>query len=103
MKHTVAEAAVTVQWGPLITVMLGVFIPAGLAVFAWSVRRIIVRIDSIGDRLEAINVRMAVVETKQDSNAELAETTERVVRKTARKVGLMPRELENTQPHPRLG
>ena len=83
--------------------MLGIFMTAGLSVFAWATRRILARIDSIGDKMATISERVAVIETKQDDARGVADVTERVARKTARKVGIMPRELENTQPHPRLG
>jgi hypothetical protein len=83
--------------------MLGIGMTSALATFGWATRRILARIDSIGDKMEAINVRVAVIETKQDDAGEVARVTERVARKTARKVGVMPRDLENTQPHPRLG
>ena len=67
---------------------------AVLGMIAWSVQRIIGRIDKIGDSLAALATRVTVIETKQDTTAKLTERTERVARATASKAGVrLPREL----------
>lgn len=52
-----------------------------LAMIAWSVQRIITRIDRIGEKLEGLSTRVSVIETKQDAQVQVG-------RKTAAKVGV---------------
>lgn len=54
---------------------------AVLAMIAWSVQRIIVRIDRIGEKLNGLGERVAVIETKQDAQVQVG-------RRTAQKVGV---------------
>jgi hypothetical protein len=86
-----------IEWGPILTIMLPIFGTATLGIFIWSVQRIIGRIDKLGDKLEAVATRVAVIESKQDTAVEVAVRADRVGRKTANKVGVrLPRDLTDT-------
>jgi len=84
--------ASSISWGPYILFALGILFAAG----AWAIRRTLARIDAIGERMQSMSERVAVIETKQDLTTEIADSTDKNVRKAARKVGVLPRELENT-------
>jgi hypothetical protein len=70
--------------------MTSIFGTAALALFGWSVQRIIRRIDGIAAQLEVMGNRVTAIETKQNAGVKIA-------RKTASKVGVrLPRELTDT-------
>lgn len=81
----------------VLTIMLPVIATTGLAAFGYATRRILSRIDSIGEQMLALATRVSVIETKQDMAVAAAIRTDRVTRKTASKVGVyLPRELTDT-------
>jgi hypothetical protein len=89
---------------PALTTGLVLAVTAALlAMIAWSVQRIIVRIDAIGAKLEGLATRVTVIETKQDTTTELAARADRVGRATAAKVGArLPKDLTDTLDPSRL-
>lgn len=91
------QSAYTITLSPLALGLIPVVVAFILACVWWMVRRVIASIDRLGGKLDAqgsdindLGTRMAVVESKQDRNAQ-------VTTKTARKVGVrLPAELERT-------
>lgn len=61
--------------GTIITIMLPIIAVTALGVFGWATRRILARIDALGDKLEGLGTRLTVVETKQDYQVAAARTT----------------------------
>lgn len=89
---------------PLFIAMATVFASAGLALFGWSVQRIIRRIDGLADRadgiaaqLDVMGNRVTAIEAKQNASVELAARADQVARRTATRVGVrLPKELSDT-------
>ena len=85
------------------TVLIGVIAAAVLGMMGWSVQRIIGRIDRLADSLDTLKDRVTVIESKQDTNTELAARADRVGRATASKVGVrLPKDLTDTVDPSRL-
>lgn len=78
----------------------GLFIAVAAAVMGllvWSVQRIVGRIDKVGAALEGLATRVTVIETKQNTTADLASRSDRIQRATAQKVGaVLDPDLANT-------
>lgn len=83
--------------------ILGVLVPLILAfggVVAWAGRRVLARIDHTSDALELVDKRLVAVETNQNWTMDTVQATDRNTRTAARKVGVMPRDLEKTVDRP---
>jgi hypothetical protein len=68
------------QWGPYIAIG----ITALFGAFAFAVKRILNRIDELGTAVQTLTTDMALVKLRQTL--------------TAQRVGVTPKELEDTQP-----
>lgn len=82
--NAVETATVAFSWGPIIVVILGAILGSA----AWSVKRIVARIDGISDKVERYGNRLTVIETKQN----IAAVTNL---KVAGKVGVPLEELDD--------
>lgn len=83
--------------------ILGVLVPMILAiggVVGWAGRRVLARIDHTSDQVEAIDKRLVAVETNQNWTMDTVQVTDRNIRKAAREVGVMARDLEVTVERP---
>lgn len=89
-----------IQWGPIILGALGVTTGVIIGIFGWTARRIISRLDGVGIRLETLDTRTTTLETNQVWLMDAAQATDRTARKAARKVGVLPRDLEDTMVRP---
>jgi hypothetical protein len=96
-----------IELSPLAILIIPVVVAAVLAAVWWMVRRVIASIDKLGVRLDSQNAkldtlgtRLTVVETNQGWTMETAERQDRNTRKTARKVGVLPSQLEATVQRP---
>lgn len=80
---------------PLFVVVLGVFLTAGLASLGWATRRILNRIDAIGEKVDGLTGRLFVVETKQTDAADAAAKDGNVTRRAALQVGVRRDNMES--------
>lgn len=86
----------SIQWGPIILGVLGVLI----AVIGWAGRRVLKRIDDTATDVGTLKSRLDIVETNQNWTMDTIQATDRNVRRSARKVGVLPRDLEDTVQRP---
>lgn len=82
--NALETATVAFSWGPIIVVILGALVGA----VGFSVKRILNRIDGIGNSVTRLGTRLTIVETKQN----IAAVTNL---KVAGKVGVPLEELDD--------
>jgi len=83
--------------------ILGVLVPLIVAlgsVIGWAGRRVLATIDRQGVKIDNLDSRLVAVETNQNWTMDTVQATDRNTRTAARKVGVMPRDLESTVKRP---